>query len=161
MGKCANCGQEFVNLKKFCDRGVPRTYAKIKNKVMARKIKGIGTRNKNDADLFVLRFNEIEKFPIGKTFVIEDIREDGTHGQEYREALNVAICLGKIEKKQKQKPNSEEYYEVFSRVEKDACPFSNYKDVEKTKTEFCSFPIKEFKEKRVKNGIQGDVRGCK
>jgi len=161
MGKCANCGHTYINQKKFCPRGVPKTYAKIKNKVMAKKIENVGSlRSEEDNKAFLKRFDEISDSKIGEHFTIEGCRKDGYHGQEDREVFNLLICHGKISKKQINKPGKPgEYYEVFERVEEKRCNQCDITSILKKKTDFCKLPIKEFKEKRFGNDSKGDDKG--
>ena len=160
MGKCINCGHTYINQKKFCPIGVPKTYAKIKNKVMAKKIQNIGSfRSEEDHKVFLERFNEISNSKIGKQFTIKGCRENGYHGQEIREVFNIGICMGLISKKQINKPGKPgEYYEVFERVDGIKCVLCDWTSVSKKKKEFCNLPIKEFKEKRFGNDNKGDVQ---
>lgn len=136
-----------------CPDGVGISYAKGLNKTMALRLMGAATRTAEDRAAFERRFNEIAGAEIGTEFTIRGVRENGTHGQEYREVFNLGICLGKIQKvRVEKKSGSGKYYDKFIRVERDRCKDCNWdileKEVEKKKRknniDFCNLAREMF-----------------
>lgn len=147
---CVVCGNEedFSNKQSFCSKDNPRTFCKnINNKY--KKISGIDSKNEFDSNKFKERYNQILNISIGKEITIEEIREEGSYGTEYRDALNYSVCKGLIKKYQQKrkspKTNQLRYYEVFERIDGKGC--INYFFDEKKNKVSCKCDL--FIEKKV------------
>lgn len=108
--------EELKNEKKdhhVCPYGVYSSYSRGykgkqgKIKQLLAKMNGIGVKSNLDAASFRKKLAQIIIFPQGKSFMINDIREDGRYGQEERDACNLGICMreltGVIKTKNKKK----------------------------------------------------------
>lgn len=110
--------------QKSCPRNVPISYAKQRIKSFI--VRTAGYRCKSDLDIrkFKERVEEIMNIPLGIQLTINQSREEGSYGQEYRDAFNYCICLGKL-KEQKVKKDidgEEKEFYVYRRVEDGSCP---------------------------------------
>ena len=116
-----------------CPKEVPISYGHGKLKGMTLKLKGIGTKNKEDVAAFEKRFEYILDFPIEKTWTISQEKEDGHYGIELREVSNLAICMGKAKKENVIERNSEgiitKQYEKFKRIEDGMCKYANWENL--------------------------------
>lgn len=147
--------------RKSCpERNVPITYAKNRIKSLLAKFEGFRVKDDEDRKAFLKRFDKITEKEIGTILTVNQSKEKGSYGQEYRDAFNLAVCLGKFEIIRKKKINSEEEYDVFKRCEKSPCKFLaredliiNYcetcKKVFPRRVEYCDVcpPYKKGKEK--------------
>jgi len=118
--------------RKTCpERKVPITYAKTKIKSLVAKQEGFRTKDEEDRQAFIKRINEIIELPIGSERTIKNTREKGSYGQEYRDAFNLLVCLGRLEIQTKKfkKGDGEIEYDVFVRCENGKCPKLNLKDL--------------------------------
>lgn len=116
--------------RKSCPKGIPISYAHSKLRNMALRLQGFLTSDLEDKEEFALRFDKIIQYPIGKTWTINQEREDGQYGIELREVSNLAICMGKAKKEKIVKRNSDgliiKEYEQYERIEKDNCKSMNW-----------------------------------
>lgn len=119
--------------RRTCHQGIPISYAHGKLKNMALRLKGFRVKNKEDAEAFEKRFEKIEGFPINKTWVISQEKEDGEYGIEFREVSNLAVCMGMAKKETIEKKNSESKiinkYELFTRIDIEPCNNRNWDDL--------------------------------
>lgn len=110
--------------RKNCpERNVPVSYAKNRIKSLLIKFEGFRVKDEDDRNAFLERFDEITEIKIGKEATVTSTREKGSYGQEYRDAFNLAVCLGKFKIERTKKKDSEETYDVFVRCEIGACKF--------------------------------------
>lgn len=129
-----------------CPHGVPISYGKGRIKRCIVRTMGYRIKSDSDLDAFKKRHDEILNISLGKQLTINQSREDGSYGQEYRDVFNYCICLGKLEKKKIKKQIGENKieYEVYERCEKNECPML---DLKKLIIKICINPkckIKEF-----------------
>jgi len=111
--------------KKQCHKGVPITYAKTRIKSCIARMKGYRVKSEKDLQKFKERVEEILDKDLGTQLTINQSREDGSYGQEYRDIFNYCICLGKlkIQKVKKNFDGEEKEIEVYRRVEDGQCKF--------------------------------------
>ncbi len=110
--------------RKFCpERNVPISYAKFRIKSLLAKFEGFRVKDTEDREAFLTRFDEITENLVGTELTVNATREKGSYGQEYRDAFNLGVCLGKFMIVKKKKVDSEEEYDVFVRCEKKPCKF--------------------------------------
>jgi len=128
--------------KRNCEFGVPISYAKSRIKHVLVKMDGYRTKSENDKTNFNRRMEKLSEKPIGYEFTVEQAREEGGYGQEYRDIFNLGICLGLVEPINK-KNKKGETYTIFRRCEKGECP---YFDKEKLIVNVCTKCGKEFSE---------------
>ena len=107
--------------RKTCPNGVPISYSKGRIKNLWAKVEGFRIKNENDRDEFVKRIKEATDIPIGSEITINKIREDGNYGQEYRDALNLLVCMGRFKIKWKKDKEDNDYC-VFIRDDCGKCP---------------------------------------
>jgi len=118
--------------KRQCQkRKVPLTYAKQRIKSCVVKMKGFRTKNQKDIDKFNERMEEVLDKDIGTKLTINQSREAGSYGQEYRDVFNYCLCEGVLEK---QKVNmiidgEEKEMEIYKRVENGKCLFLDLKEL--------------------------------
>lgn len=114
-----------INRKSCPERNVPISYAKGKIKSLRLKFLGFKAKNKKDQEAFLKRIDEITNINLGKITTVTTSREDGTYGQEYRDAFNFLVCLGKYEinKRTILKDGKKIEHDIFIRCEKGICPF--------------------------------------
>jgi hypothetical protein len=124
------------NERKECIRNVPITYAKMRVKSLLCKVEGFRVKNEKDREGFVSRMNELISKPSGFKTTVSNIREAGSYGQEYRDAFNLLVCMGKLRIKWITKENGEEYSE-FERVEDEPCKFLAREDLIINECEKC------------------------
>jgi hypothetical protein len=121
---------EQIKLKKEhkdCPAKVPISYAKGRIKYSAGRTQGYRNK-KGDSTVFLERMNIIENMNVGDEFIIDDIREQGVYGQEYRDSANYGVCLGKLSVEYKQNKQGKEY-SLFKRVDKNQCKHLDVKDI--------------------------------
>ena len=110
--------------RKSCpERNVPISYAKGRIKSLVGKFEGYKVKDDEDREAFLKRLDEITEKPVGTSLTVSNSREKGSYGQEYRDAFNLMVCLGKFEIQQKKKEDSDETYDLFIRCEKGHCPY--------------------------------------
>lgn len=128
--------------EKRCPRDVGISYGKGKIKTCYLKMLGYKPKNKEDAEKFKKRLGEISEISIGSSTTITKIRQEGTYGQEYRDAFNLGICLGlfKIERKSNPDKNGVDI-QMFTRIEGKPC---EYWDADKMLWKECPKCKKEF-----------------
>jgi len=114
--------------RKCCVRNVPISYAKEKVKNLWAKVEGFKIKNENDRKNFIKRIDDATELEIGKSITINNIREDGSYGQEYRDALNLLVCFGRFKIEWKKDDNNKDYC-VFTREDTGKCNFLSNKDV--------------------------------
>ena len=133
--------EEKVSLdRKTCpERKVPITYAKTKIKGLVARQEGFRVKDKDDQEAFVKRIDELIILPIGSERTIKNIREKGSYGQEYRDAFNLLVCLGKLEIKTKKfkKDGKDIEYEIYVRCENGKCPKLDLKNIIVKQCENC------------------------
>jgi len=121
-------GQE----RKVCtERGVLISYAKNRIKSLLAKAEGFRVKNENDRDAFIKRLNETIEKTIGTELKISDIREEGSYGQEYRDAFNLLVCLGKLKiiKKEFEKNGVIIKYDAYIRIDGTPCKLLSKDDL--------------------------------
>jgi hypothetical protein len=114
--------------QKLCPRKVPISYAKGRIKMCLARMEGYNIKNSIDKEKFKERLDKIFAEQIGYTFTITDKRENGNYGQEYRDAVNAAICYGKIKAHWMQRENGDKYL-LYERTNGNACPLLNANDI--------------------------------
>lgn len=120
--------EKVSNERKECIRNVPITYAKGRIKSLLFRSEGFGIKNENDRQAFVKRMNEIGTVDIGTKLTISKIRENGSYGQEYRDAFNLLVCLGKLKITWQINKDGIEYA-LYERVEEAPCQFLAREDL--------------------------------
>lgn len=105
------------------ERKVPISYAKNRIKSLLLKVEGFRVKDESDKEAFIKRMNEVLDNPEGTEFTVSSTRERGSYGQEYRDAFNLLVCLGKFGIQRRKKKDLEEEYDVFVRCNKDPCKF--------------------------------------
>jgi hypothetical protein len=128
--------------RRVCPRGVSISYAKSRIKRCVVKLKGYRVKNSLDLNKFKQRFIEITDKNLGEKLTINQSREAGSYGQEYRDVFNYCICEGKLKPVIVKKEGIE--YEAFERCETSTCEML---DLKKLIIKVCTNPkctIKEF-----------------
>lgn len=117
--------------KKTCPKGVPITYAKGRIKTCIARMKGYRVRDNFDLDKFKKRVEEIGDVDLGEILTINQSREDGSYGQEYRDAFNYCICLGKLKLQEVTKiiDGEEVKFIAYRRTENGTCPHLDIKEI--------------------------------
>lgn len=110
--------------RKTCVRNVPISYSKGKIKSLAARAEGFRVKNINDMQSFKKRIREATDMEIDTAITVNNIREDGSYGQEYRDALNMLVCLGKFKIEWRKNKEDKEYC-VFVREECGVCEYFN------------------------------------
>lgn len=113
--------------RRTCPKNVPISYAKQRIKSCIVRIKGYRVKNERDRQKFMERMEEILDKVLGTRLTINQSREDGSYGQEYRDIFNYCICLGKLKKEiiRKEIDNEIVEIEVYHRIEDGQCPNLN------------------------------------
>lgn len=114
--------------RKTCIRNVPISYSKGRIKSLAIKADGFRVKNEADKKAFLDRIDEVTEKPMGTEIVISQVRENGSYGQEFRDALNMLVCLGKY-KIDWRKNKQDKDYCVFVRGEFGGCKYFNLKNL--------------------------------
>lgn len=136
-------GEKIGLERKSCpERNVPITYAKNRIKSLLAKFEGFRIKNQKDREAFLKRFDEITEKPLGIKLTVSESREEGSYGQEYRDAFNLAVCLGKFEIRRVKQKDKDKEYDVFIRCEKQPCKYLAREDLVITECPKCK---KKFK----------------
>lgn len=106
--------------RRTCQKGVPISYAKNRVKSLLCRLEGYRVRNEEDKRRFGERMDKILNLPIGEIIIINKVREDGTYGQEYRDAFNLSICLGKLKVTWRENKEGKKYA-LFERTDTETC----------------------------------------
>lgn len=114
--------------RKTCPRGIPISYSKGRIKNLLSKAEGFKIKNENDRQKFMQRIDEATEIQIGTEITINRIREDGNYGQEYRDALNLLVCLGKFKIKWLKNKDEKDYC-IFVREDCDKCLYLSDEDL--------------------------------
>jgi len=117
--------------KRECQKGVPISYAKNRIKSCIVKMNGYRTKSQMDVQKFNERHEEVLNKNIGDILTINQAREEGSYGQEYRDVFNYCLCLGKLKKVKTRKiiDDEEIEIEVYKRVEDGQCPMLDLKEL--------------------------------
>lgn len=126
-----------VDRKSCSERNVSITYAKNRIKSLSAKFEGFRIKNENDRNAFLERLKEITDLEIGEERTVTNVRENGSYGQEYRDAFNLAVCMGEFEIMIKKDEKTNKEYSVFVRCKKERCPHFNLKDLIITECKTC------------------------
>ncbi len=120
-----------IERKNCPERNIPISYAKGKIKMLLARIRGFRVKNENDQRRFNERIKEITDISLGTKLKISDIREDGTYGQEYRDAFNLLVCLGKLKiiKQSFEENDSKIIYDIYLRIDNQPCKFLDVKNL--------------------------------
>lgn len=112
------------NERKECINHIPITYAKGRIKSLLAKLEGFRVKNNTDRTAFENRIDKTTEKPIGTKLIISKIREDGSYGQEYRDAFNLLVCLGKLKLTWIKKEDGEQYA-LYERIDGQKCKYLN------------------------------------
>jgi hypothetical protein len=116
--------------RKECINQIPITYAKGRIKSLFARVEGFRVKSENDKIAFVNKMNELLKKEIGFNTTITKVRENETYGQEYRDALNLMVCLGKFKISwKKMKEGDIKEYAFYERVDNLPCKYLSKEDV--------------------------------
>ena len=135
--------------RRCCPNGVPISYGHGKLKNMALRLKAISTRNKEDSDAFVSRFENIKLFSVGHTWTISQQKQDGQYGIELREVSNLSVCMGQAKKtkmiERDDDGNVKREYELFRRVDGVPCIHRNWNSLVSMYCSKCdnTFPMEQ------------------
>jgi len=110
-----------------CPHGVPITYAKSRIKGCIIRMMGYRIKSQVDLDKFKERAEKVMDINIGETLTVNNSREPGSYGQEWRDVFNYLVCMGKLKKTKIKREDKE--YEVFERIETSSCPKLDLKDL--------------------------------
>jgi len=104
--------------QRSCPRVVPISYAKQRIKSAIVRMRGYRTKDEEDIKKFNERYEKIIDVNVGTILTINQSREKGSYGQEFRDAFNFAICRGKLEivKIKKEIDGEEKEIVVYKRV---------------------------------------------
>ncbi len=111
-------------VQRECPRRVPISYAKGRIKTCIVRMRGYRTKDNEDMKIFSKRVEEVLNKNLGEVITINQAREKGSYGQEFRDVFNYCLCEGILEKINIKKviDNEEIEYEVYRRCEKGPCP---------------------------------------
>lgn len=106
------------------ERKVSITYAKNRIKSCIVRTEGYRCKNLLDIQKFKERIKEIMDVELGTQLTINQSREEGSYGQEYRDVFNLCICQGILKKEiiKKRIESELKEIEVWRRVEIGRCP---------------------------------------
>ena len=119
---------------------------------------------------FKQRINEILSIDLGIQITVNQSREEGSYGQEYRDVFNYLVCRGKLKKQKviKEIDGEKKEMRVWRRIENGQCPYLDLKDLivkscPKCKTPYPLEAIECFKEEcKIKQGKnKGQLRKLK
>jgi len=114
--------------RKMCHKNIPITYAKNRIKSLLGRMEGFRVKNEVDQEAFIQRIDKITDKSIGTKLIINRIRENGSYGQEYRDAFNLLVCLGKLSLNWIKKEDGESYAE-YTRIDGVPCSYLNLKNL--------------------------------
>lgn len=117
--------------RRTCPNGVSISYAKNRIKSCVVRMKGYRIKSQEDLEKFIERYKNITDVPLGTTLTINQSRESGSYGQEYRDVFNYAICCGKLKIKKITKMENDipvEFY-VYQRCELGQCKMLDLKNL--------------------------------
>lgn len=116
---------------KSCLKGVPISYAKGRIKQCIVRMKGYRVNDNEDMKKFEERLEKVLDKQLGTLLTINQSREKGSYGQEFRDVFNYSICLGKLKIVEQKKiiDNEEVDYLGYKRVEEGHCPHLDLKDL--------------------------------
>lgn len=136
--------------QKKCFKGVPISYAKGRNKMCFVRLLGYRCKNEKDLEKFNERYQTIMDVPLGTILTVNQSREDGTYGQEYRDVFNLAICRGKLKVIEVEKiiDGEDRNFMAYQRIEESNCQFLDAKDlvVKVCPNKECKIKIYPYKE---------------
>jgi hypothetical protein len=112
---------KISNERKECINHVPITYAKGRIKSLLVKVEGFRVKSEADRAAFIKRVDELTEVPIGTKMTISKIRDAGSYGQEYRDALNLMVCMGKMQIKWIPATEDKPEYALYERIEQSPC----------------------------------------
>jgi len=117
--------------QRCCSRGVPISYAKNRIKSCIIRMKGYRVKDDEDMNKFKERIENVLNKPIGEILTINQSREKGSYGQEFRDVFNYCLCEGILEKQKVRKIIDGEEIEfiAYRRVENGTCIHLNLKDL--------------------------------
>lgn len=117
--------------QRVCYRKVPISYARNRIKSCIVRMKGFRIKDEEDMRVFSQRVEKVLDKKIGEILTVNNSREKGSYGQEFRDVFNFCLCTGKLEKiKIKKLIDGEEVeFEAYKRVEKGSCPYLDVKDL--------------------------------
>jgi hypothetical protein len=136
--------------QKSCPNGVPISYAKGRCKMCFVKLLGYGCKSEGDLTRFKERYEQVLDKDLGDILTINQSREDGGYGQEFRDVFNLAVCLGKLKKiKTKRIVDGKEIeFGGYQRIEEAPCSHFDSKDMvlKKCPQKDCKIKIFPYKE---------------
>jgi len=121
--------EKTSNKRKECINNIPITYAKGRIKSLMVKLDGFRVKNIRDRDAFVKRVDELTEKPLGFKTTISSIREEGSYGQEYRDAINLMVCLGKMQITWIPATEDKPEYALYERVDTEPCKYLSKEDL--------------------------------
>jgi len=133
-------------IKKKCPEGVPYTYAKDRLRRFVLKMDGVGVTSDEDQEAFKSRFDEILEIEEGQIITVSKAKKHGEHGQEERDVLNLAICMGFVEK-QTQTNEDGKNFEIWTKNEHEPCEHINTNELQKKRCPKCNKTFSMDKEK--------------
>lgn len=125
-------------IKRKCPDGVPYTYAKDRLRRFVLKMEGYGVNSDEDKEAFKNRFNEIIKMEEGQTITVSEAKKDGEHGQEERDVLNLAVCMGIMEKETQTNEDGKKFEIWTKNEEEESCEYMNIDDLQKKRCPKCN-----------------------
>jgi len=126
--------------RRLCDNNVSISYAKNRIKSCICRTQGYRVKNIADKEKFSERLQKVLEIPIEKEMTVEEFRESGSYGQEWRDILNTSVCYGWIEVIYKKNKQGDEYA-LYKRIDKNPCKFLDEKNLF---TKFCNKCKKSF-----------------
>jgi len=129
--------EKTSNKRKECINNIPITYAKGRIKSLMVKLDGFRVKNIKDRDAFVKRVQELTDRVIGFKTTISNIREEGSYGQEYRDAFNLLVCLGKMQITWIPATEDKPEYALYERVDNSPCKYLSKEELVINECEKC------------------------
>jgi hypothetical protein len=138
--------EKTSNKRKECINHIPITYAKGRIKSLMVKLDGFRVKNIKDRDAFVKRVQELTDMPTGFKTTISNIREEGSYGQEYRDAFNLLVCLGKMQITWIPATEDKPEYALYERVDNEPCKYLSKEDLVINECKKCNtkYPLNIF-----------------
>jgi len=122
--------------RKLCPNNVPISYAKTRIKSCICKTQGYRVKNIGDKEKFSERLQKVMEIPDEKELTVEEFRESGSYGQEWRDILNTSICYGWIKVIYKKNKQGDEYA-LFKKVPESEEKICQYLDAQDLFVKFC------------------------